>query len=154
MLTNKYPTPTAALFKSTAASTDFGPIFHYPAAGDFDLTKIQVSFLFIGIRNYNVGNYPNQPPPEDGFLFYAKSGFEAAEGSTTDPFTVNVQDPFDNIGNFAHLFCGIDGFQLEDGQNSLDSDLNSFDSASTDISFSMGGTIGAASYACLLIRSR
>ena len=42
-----------------------------------------------------MNNYPNQPSPEDGFLFYAKSSDEPTEGTFGGgQLTIGVQDPF------------------------------------------------------------
>ena len=83
------------------------------------LQKVQLSFVFIGIRNYDAGTYPIQPILEDGFLFYAKSSHETPVGTFGGQLSINVQDPFSNIDNFAHMFCGLDSLTLLDGENGI-----------------------------------
>ena len=70
------------------------------------LSKIQVSFLFVGVRSY--GSYPTQSAFHlDDFLFYEESA------SSNGPAIIDLTNPpFPTVSPLSHAFCGLTSIKL------------------------------------------
>ena len=158
------------LFKSTATDDTVGLPVRFTnlasAPTTSILNKIQLSFVYVGIRDFNSATYPAQSPVlQDNFIhFGAVSGIPplttAIAAATATGFNLinGVSNIYNTIDNeLAHAFCGL-SLYINDGDNGITAEpavTSSYGFTVNQITNTItSNNVGSVAHSCAIFKSR
>lgn len=95
------------IFKDSVSDAQVGLPIKYTDVAGLDssgiMLKLQLSFVFVGIRSYDAATYPSQSPLfTDSFLYFGFASGATVADATYQRITTD--------GAMSHAFCGISRF--------------------------------------------
>ena len=158
------------LFKSTATDTTVGLPIKFTNRASAPTTsilmKVQLSFLYVGIRDFNSATYPAQSPVlQDNFIhFGAVSGIPPL----TTPITAATATAFNLINGvssiyntidaeLAHAFCGLSLYinRGDNGVTAQPSVTSSYAFTAAQITNTItSNNVGDVAHSCAIFKSR
>lgn len=116
-----YQLHDTTIYKTTSTDTQVGLFIRYGDAANGSLKKVQLSFVFIGVRSYTESSYPSQSPVElDDFIFFAGVNYAINGDGVTSffPFArptspTPLPPTYDDTKFLGNAFCGFNNIKLQ-----------------------------------------